>query len=145
MVYAAEVTAPSAPGLAGLHHLTLPVMELEVSCAWYAQALGASRVARFDHHDSSGRLVAVVLEVPGLGTLLQLRCDVDPGLDVRGFPPITFQVDDPAHLRAWIGYFDAVGVEHSPVEQRNVGTSVSITSPDRTLLRFQTRPGPDAG
>ncbi len=73
-------------------------MELEVSCAWYAQALGASRVARFDHHDSSGRLVVVVLEVPGLGTLLQLRCDVDPGLDVRGFPPITFQVDDPAHL-----------------------------------------------
>ena len=56
-------------------------------CTWYERVLGASRIARLDHRDGAGRLFAAVLDVPGLGTLLQLRSDIDTGTDVRGFPP----------------------------------------------------------
>lgn len=125
------------PGLVGLHHLTLPAADLDAGCAWYERVLGARRLD-LDHHDDTGRLIAVVLQVPGLGTLLQLRIGL--GIDTASGPPFTMQVEGPEHLRAWIAHLDALGIEHSPVERRHVGTSVTLVSPGGTLLRFQTRP-----
>lgn len=136
------MTTSPTPGLAGLHHLTLPATDIEASCGWYERVLGARRIARLDHRDGTGRLFAAVLDVPELGTLLQLRADTDTRPVMRDFPLFTLQVRDLAHLQAWIGHLDAVGVAHSPVERRNVGNSVSAASPDGSLLRFQTRPDP---
>lgn len=134
------MTDTRTPGLVGLHHLTVPVTDLLASSAWFERVLGARRDARLDHDDDAGRRVAVILVVTGLGTLLQLRIDPVAVAGVRGFLPITFQVDDVAHLRSWSTYLDAVGIEHSGVERRNVGHSVSFATPDGMMLRLQTRP-----
>lgn len=37
-----------------VHHLKLPVSDLEASIAWYQRVLSAQRLSKFDHVDSSG-------------------------------------------------------------------------------------------
>jgi catechol 2,3-dioxygenase-like lactoylglutathione lyase family enzyme len=128
------------PEIAGLHHVTLPVRDLDVSCTWFERVVGARRNARLDYQDDYGRRFAIVLEVPGLGTLLQLRLGTDMSTSPHGFQPLTFQVEGMAHLLRWIEHLDAASVANSGVELRNSGYSVTFTSPDGTELRFQTRP-----
>ena len=41
-------------GLVGMHHLKLPVSDLEASIAWYQRVLFAQHLSKFDHVDSSG-------------------------------------------------------------------------------------------
>jgi hypothetical protein len=42
------------PGLVGVHHLKLPVSDLEASIVWYQRVLSAQHLSKFDHVDSSG-------------------------------------------------------------------------------------------
>lgn len=125
---------PSSPGISGLHHLTLPVTDLDVSLEWYQRVLGATRIERHDHLDEQGTRFAVVLEVADLGTLLELRAAPDRARALEGFAPITFAASDEAVLHAWLHHLDGQGVPHSPITARRAGSSVSCTSPDGTEL-----------
>jgi catechol 2,3-dioxygenase-like lactoylglutathione lyase family enzyme len=44
----------TGPGLVGVHHLKLPVSDLEATIAWYQRVLSAQHLSKFDHVDSSG-------------------------------------------------------------------------------------------
>jgi 2-keto-4-pentenoate hydratase/2-oxohepta-3-ene-1,7-dioic acid hydratase in catechol pathway len=52
-------------GLVGVHHLKLPVSDLEASIAWYQRVLSAQHLSKFDHVDSSGTSYAAILEIHG--------------------------------------------------------------------------------
>lgn len=56
----------SAPALLGLHHLKLPVSDLDASIDWYGWVFDAEYLPQFDHVDSSGVCYAVIVNVPGL-------------------------------------------------------------------------------
>lgn len=129
-----------ASSLTGMHHVTFPVSDLAASTAWFERALCAARLVRFDHHDESGTLFAVVVDVPGLGTLLELRLDPVMAERFAGSTPVTFGVADDEALQRWVDHLAACGIEHSPITPRRIGASADFSSPDGLILRFYTNP-----
>ena len=60
------------PPISGIHHLKFPVANLSRSTVYYADVFGAERITAFDYVRPDGILFAVLLDVPGLGTLLEI-------------------------------------------------------------------------
>lgn len=128
----------SRPPLHGIHHLKFPVGDLERSLGFYERALGASRVAKWDHVHQDGTRYAMILEVPGLGTRLELRLDPEAAERQRGFNPVIIAVQDRSALQAWADYLDGAGIEHSPVLAAIQAWLVVFVDPDGRQLRLYT-------
>ncbi|WP_331728462.1 VOC family protein [Streptomyces sp. NBC_01176] len=126
------------PVVWGLHHIKIPVSDLERSMAWYRSVLGARRLAEFDHVTQDGELFAVILDVPGVDVPVELRVDPATAGRLAGFDPLTFTVTGRAELDGWIGHLDALGVPHSPVIVALVGYLLVVPDPDGVRLRFYT-------
>lgn len=62
----------TAPALAGVHHLKLPVRDLARSREWYASRLGYEVEIEFVE---SGRLMGLAMRHPNGGPVLALRLD----------------------------------------------------------------------
>jgi catechol 2,3-dioxygenase-like lactoylglutathione lyase family enzyme len=58
------MSLPTRPEIGGIHHLKLPVTDLERSVRWYSDVLGARRLTELDHRRPDGALFAVILDVP---------------------------------------------------------------------------------
>ena len=63
----------NTPPVSGLHHLKLPVSDLDTSLHWYERVFDAEHLAQFDHFDDNGARYAVIIAIPGLPTPLELR------------------------------------------------------------------------
>lgn len=53
------------PAISGVHHVTFVVGALDAGISWFTRIFCARHVPRFDHHDASGALFGVILELPG--------------------------------------------------------------------------------
>ncbi|WP_018334025.1 VOC family protein [Actinomycetospora chiangmaiensis] len=126
------------PSLRGIHHVKLPVSDLLRSVDFYTAVFGAVRLTDADHVDGDGRLYAVILRVPGLDPLVELRLDAEQARASAGFDPLTLAVDDRAALAAWSAHLDARGVAHSPVIAAIRAWLVVFADPDGTRLRLYT-------
>ncbi|MFC4017325.1 VOC family protein [Micromonospora sp. GCM10011542] len=80
------------PVLRGIHHLKLPVSDLEASLAWWQRAVDAERLDALDHRDVDGELFAVELRIPGVDVQVELRLNPERAPDLRNFDPITFLI-----------------------------------------------------
>jgi catechol 2,3-dioxygenase-like lactoylglutathione lyase family enzyme len=137
------MTRPGAPAeplppLRGIHHVKLPVSDLDVSLAFYETALGAERLPEADHLRADGTRYACILRAPGLGTLLELRLDPAQAAAQRHFDPLTIAVDDRAALAAWEAHLEAVGVPHSPVLPALQAWLLVVEDPDGIRVRLYT-------
>lgn len=130
----------TVPVLSGLHHVTLPVSNLETSADWYKKALRGERVARLDHHDPAGNPVAIVLRLPGLTVPVKLQLAPEAAATDSGYDPVTLAVVDLTALDRWADHLDDSGITHSPVTPARLGHSISLNDPDGTLLRLYTEP-----
>lgn len=126
------------PSLSGIHHVTLPVSDLEASAGWYAAVLGATRLPGLDHHDPVGNRFSVVVTLPGLDIPVQLRLASDPA--IRDYDPVTLAVADHAALEQWAAHLDAVGIQHGPIVTARIGYAMSLHDRDSTVLRLYTAP-----
>ncbi|POX57952.1 VOC family protein [Streptomyces sp. Ru62] len=126
------------PVVRGLHHIKIPVSDLERSIAWYGSVLGARRIPEFDHVTRDGELFAVILDVPGADVPVELRLDPATAGRLAGFDPLTFTVPGRAELDGWIRHLDTLGVPHSPVIVALVGHLLVVPDPDGVRLRFYT-------
>lgn len=126
------------PPLRGIHHVKLPVADLERSVDFYAAVFGAVRLVEADHVDAEGRLYAVILRVPGLDPLVELRLDPARARATTGFDPLTLAVDDRAALAAWRTHLDRLGVAHSEEIPAIRAWLVVFADPDGTRLRLYT-------
>jgi catechol 2,3-dioxygenase-like lactoylglutathione lyase family enzyme len=140
---AEPATPPTRLAFSGLHHLKVPVSDLDVSAAWYEKALRATVLADLDHRDPEGNLFARMLQIPGVEVLVELRLAPKAAAATDGYDPITLQVDDQAHLRQWVDHLDAADIQHSPELRSMIGFLLVVPDPDGLMLRIHTRPTAD--
>lgn len=124
--------------LRGVHHLKFPVADLGRGQAFYEAALGAVRLDALDHRRPDGSLFAIILRVPGLGTMLELRLNPAQAMAQAGFDPVTLAVDSRADLERWAAHLDRAGIRHSAILVGAVGWVLVTEDPDDRRLRFYT-------
>jgi catechol 2,3-dioxygenase-like lactoylglutathione lyase family enzyme len=124
------------PEICGIHHLKFPVHDLAASLAFYERAFGARRIEAFDHRTADGTLYAFILDVPHLGTHLELRLHPEAAAAQERFDPVTLSVRTRADLETWTEHLDALGVPHSPILNGVVGCLVVLDDPDGRRLRL---------
>lgn len=130
----------TAPTLSGIHHLKIPVADLDASLAWYETILGAHRLTGLDHIDSDGVRYATILEVPGLPVLIELRWAPTAAHALLQCDLIVLALDTDEQFDQWIAHLDAHDVEHSPVLAGGGGPVIVIVDPDGKFIRLMKQP-----
>ena len=111
----------STPSIAGVHHFSPTVSDVEASAAWYQQVFGMTRVpVPFPHHDREDTGYAVLLMDPRSGLAIGLHhhesnkgepfAEGSNGLDHIGFA-VTARAD----LDTWAAWLDTLDVAHTEV------------------------------
>ncbi|MFI6461603.1 VOC family protein [Streptomyces sp. NPDC050528] len=117
------------PELAGIHHVKMPVTDLDRSRDWYGRVLGFK--VTYEFQDEDGVVRGVAGEVPGLGdSMLCLRVNSQAAQGCQGFDPVSFAVRDRADVEAWAAHLDTLGVPHSPVIEASIGWLLVFNDPD---------------
>ena len=117
------------PELAGIHHVKMPVTDLDRSRDWYGRVLGFK--VTYEFQDADGVVRGVAGEVPGLGdSMLCLRVNSQAAQGCQGFDPVSFAVPDRADIEAWAAHLDTLGVPHSPVIEASIGWLLVFSDPD---------------
>jgi catechol 2,3-dioxygenase-like lactoylglutathione lyase family enzyme len=130
----------SRPTLAGIHHVKIPVTDLDRAVDWYGRVFGFVTTMAFPGAD--GRVLGVAGEMPGLGdTQVTFRVNQAAAQGCRGFDPVSYAVAGRADVEAWATYLDALGVNHSPVIEASVGWLLVFNDPDGLELHLYSRAG----
>ncbi|MEV6010132.1 VOC family protein [Streptomyces sp. NPDC051976] len=123
------------PPLAGIHHVKIPVTDLDRSLAFYSKVFGLTVEMEFP--DSDGVVRGVAGRVPGLGeTLLALRVNPAAAQGCADFDPVSFAVTGQAEIQDWAAHLDELAIDHSPVIEASVGWLLVFTDPDGLQLHL---------
>jgi catechol 2,3-dioxygenase-like lactoylglutathione lyase family enzyme len=125
--------AEGAPS--GLHHLKLPVADVERSRAWYRRALGFVDEVEF-HED--GVLRGVGLRHVGADLRLALRQDPERARALAGFDTLCLAVGIRADLDALLSELDDAGVPHTEPVPGHRGWVADVPDPDGHIVRVHT-------
>ena len=124
--------------LAGIHHLKIPVTNLQASLKWYEEILGAERSAELDHFDREGNLFAYIITIPGIKTPVELRLAPQIAERIKGFDPTVFSVGTLQELELWEQHLSQHGVAHSSILRGIIGWLLVCHDPDGLAIRFYT-------
>lgn len=122
---------------AGISHLDLSVTDVDASAAWYERVLGLKRLKRAElrtrttivlFHEPSGLVIG----------LLQHRETPDETFDEQrvGLDHVGFAVENRQDLDTWQTRLADLGVEHSPVEDTEMGSALVFRDPDHIQLEM---------
>ncbi|MEV0358748.1 VOC family protein [Nocardia sp. NPDC050697] len=125
------------PRLADVHHLKLPVRDLQRSIAWYRSRLGYRVAVEFVE---GGALAGVAMTHPAGGPALALRRDPEKAAAAAGFDYFALGVPDRGALHELAAHLTALGEEHAGVHRATVGWTLPLLhDPDGHEVRFYTR------
>jgi hypothetical protein len=120
--------ASSPPIVTGIHHVKVPVSNINVSLAWYTRVMGAKHLTNLDHINAQGQRYAVELMLPSFGrTAMELRLNSDQAKSQEMFDPITWGVESLDQIKQWEEW----------LVMNNVATSPVFTGVTGWLLVFQ--------
>jgi catechol 2,3-dioxygenase-like lactoylglutathione lyase family enzyme len=120
--------------LAGIHHVCLPVSDVERAADWFADVLGFAPCVTYEDED---RVTSILLEQPG-GAAVLLRADPGRAVALSGFPALAFTVKNRDELRAWADYLSTVGVVHTEPAPAHLGWAIRLWGPDMIELCLTT-------
>lgn len=124
--------------LDGIHHLKLPVTDLEQSLAWYLDRLGYFVMKEFVE---DGVLMGLSMSHPNGGPDLALRLDPDRARAAAGFDYFAIGVPGQAAIEALAARFTEHGDAHHGVLRTPVGWVLpGVHDPDGHEVRFYTVP-----
>jgi len=124
------------PELDGIHHLKLPVSDLQRSQEWYKSRLGYELEMEFVEQ---GKLMGVALSHPRGGPPLALRLDPERAAAAAGFDYFAIGVPTKADLEAWAQRLTKLGERHAGVHRASMGWILPhLGDPDGHELRFYT-------
>ncbi|MFI8411458.1 VOC family protein [Paeniglutamicibacter gangotriensis] len=123
------------PELAGIHHVKLPVTDLERSWVWYQSRLGFEQAMEF----SDGvEVIGLLLRHPRGGPDLGLWLDPDRAAAAAGFDYFVFGAPNRQALEALAERLTALGERHPGVHPGTAGWVLPhVKDPDGHELRFQ--------
>ncbi|GAA3244280.1 hypothetical protein GCM10017691_50130 [Pseudonocardia petroleophila] len=126
----------TAPALAGVHHLKLPVRDLERSRDWYTSRLGYEQAQEWIE---GGTLVGIGLTHPRGGPDLALRLDPARAEAAAGFDYFSIGVPDQESIQALAARLSALGETHAGVHVATFGWILPLLhDPDGHEVRFYT-------
>jgi catechol 2,3-dioxygenase-like lactoylglutathione lyase family enzyme len=128
------------PALHGIHHLKLPVSDLDTSLAWYERVLGAVHLDQFDHIDSGGHRFAVIVTIPGVDVPVELRWAPRAASAIDGYDPISLAGGTADEVASWTSWLDEHDVPNSGVRTAAAGALVVFRDPDGTAIRVLELP-----
>ena len=123
-------------GMTKIHHVKIPVTDLERSVAWYARLLDLVPLREFVEQ---GALRGAALRSPEAGFSFALRqrqfCASQP--DLAGFDVVAVHMASRHALAALAARCDRLGIGRSPIQDRGPNEAVvDVPDPDGTVLRF---------
>jgi catechol 2,3-dioxygenase-like lactoylglutathione lyase family enzyme len=126
----------SAPRLAGVHHLKLPVRDLDRSRQWYESRLGYRLTTEFVEQ---GVLMGLVFEHPNGGPTLAVRLDPDRAAAAAGFDYFAIAVHDREAIEDLARRLTELGEAHAGVHRATIGWILPrLHDPDGHEVRFYT-------
>jgi catechol 2,3-dioxygenase-like lactoylglutathione lyase family enzyme len=125
-----------APALAGVHHLKLPVTDLDRSLQWYRGRLGYDVEIEFIEE---GVLMGYAMAHPNGGPRLALRLDPERTRAAAGFDYFCFGVPDKAAIDDLASRLTTLGEAHAGVHWAGIGWILpALHDPDGHEIRFYT-------
>jgi catechol 2,3-dioxygenase-like lactoylglutathione lyase family enzyme len=134
-----------APLLDGIHHVKIPVTDLERSRDWYASRLGYRVDVEFEE---AGRLAGLLLRHPNGGPRLALRLDPGRSAGFADFDFFAIGVPTRAAIEDLARRLTDLGEQHAGVHRATAGWILPLLhDPDGHEVRFyttehHTEPGP---
>ena len=127
------------PSITAIHHVSVTVTEIERSVPWYMDVLGLAKLMEEQHPDDDG--YAVVLGKPDWSMCVGLH--VHPtnqgerfAESRTGLDHLSFLVASRAELDAWDSRLCELGVEHSPIADRDGYSVLVFRDPDHIQLEL---------
>ena len=122
----------------GIHHLKFACKDVHKTLAFYEKAFDAKRIPQADHVDADGNVYAFICQMPGWGTLLDLRQSDFHAEGSQRFDPITLNITGRAELARWAEHFDAMGAENSGEIPTGLAFMLIVKDPDGRRIRLYT-------
>jgi glyoxylase I family protein len=130
------------PGFKKVSHTSFSVRDAEQSAAWCAEVLGLQEIDRTEGEGWRG----ILLVHPPSATVLEFQQhDANRGETFdptrTGFDHIGLMVETRAELDDWRAHFEKLGVEHSPIADREYGSVLCFKHPDGIQFEMFYREG----
>ena len=137
-------TTSQRPPMAGLHHFSLTVSDVEASAAWYQRVLGLERIALVPHHGDEETGYVVVHADMAAGVMIGLNHHEanggEPCDETRtGLDHVAIGVPARSDLDAWAAWLDSLRVPHSAVTDATDPVKFSVLvfrDPDNIQLEM---------
>ncbi|GAB4001922.1 VOC family protein [Nocardioides ultimimeridianus] len=124
------------PLLDGVHHVKLPVADLERSRDWYVSRLGYETMIEFT---KDGRLTGITLSHPRGGPMLGLVHHPELAARAAGFDYFSIAVPDKESIDALAARLADLGEQNAGVQFATLGWILPMThDPDGHEVRFYT-------
>ena len=130
------MASTAAPELDGVHHVKLPVSDLNRSRAWYESRLGYRLATEFIE---DGAVMGLALAHPNGGPDLGLRLNPELAARTAGFDYFAIGVPTKAALESLAERLTALGEQHAGVHFATIGWILPLShDPDGHEIRFYT-------
>lgn len=124
------------PQFDGVHHLKLPVSDLDRSREWYQSRLGYAVAMEFRE---DGKVMGLALNHPNGGPRLALRLDPGKAASSAGFDYFSIGVPTKAAMEALSTRLTQLGDTHAGVHAASLGWILpGLSDPDGHEIRFYT-------